>query len=223
MIYSYGPATTDNNVYVTNALYSLQAPVETNVLYEDGNGKVYKEVNKTWLTPHAMLAEQTILYDSSGNRNAGSATVRCYDANEQVTNAYEYGFQSEGSYPGDQSCYASVTKIGSLNNSYLGPLRRQTTTAYHPFFTWNGGTPPTWSGTHIVNAPDSVTVADGTGATAKQTLFSYDQNSLQSSGAINLTNPGSTRANVTTLQRLIAAAPTRRLRTTATIPDRFLR
>jgi YD repeat-containing protein len=205
-VYTYGPTTADANVYVIQPPYSRQIPVETNVLYQDGTGKTYKEINKTWLSPHVMLAEQTVLYDSSGNRNAGSATVRCYDANEQVTNAYEYGFQSEGSYPGDQTCYSSVTKIGSLNNSYVGPLRRQTTTAYHPFFTWNGGTPPTWSGTHIVNAPDSVTVADGTGATAKQTLFSYDQNTLQSSGAINLTNSGSTRANATTLQRLISGS-----------------
>lgn len=205
-VYSYSPATTDNNVYVLNALYSLQAPVETNILYEDGNGKIYREVNKTWLNPHTTLAEQTILYDSSGNRNAGSASVRCYDANEQATNGYDYGFQSEGSYPGDQSCYSSVTKIGSLNNSYIGPLRRQSATAYHPFFTWNGGTPPTWSGTHIVSAPDTVTVADGSGATAKQTLFSYDQNGLQPSGAINLTNPGTTRANATTLQRLTSGS-----------------
>jgi len=197
-IYTYGPMTTDNNVYVTQALSSLQVPVETNILYQDGNGKSYKEVNKNWLTPQVMAGEQTILYDSSGNRSVGSATGYGYDSNEQPTGVGEYGFQTEGTYTG--------TCPSNFNCSYIGPLRRSTTTVYHPYFTWNGGTPPTWTGTHIVNAPDSVTVADGSGATVKQTLYSYDQNTLQSSGAINLTNPGTTRANTTTMQRLISGS-----------------
>ena len=202
-IYTYGPATTDNNVWVTSALYSKLVAVETNVLYQDGAGKTLKEVNKTWLNPHVMLAEQTILYDSAGNRSVGSATYHCYDANEQVTNLYEYGFQTEGSKPADPTCYSSPTKVGSLNTTYIGPLRRQTTTAYHPFFSWN---PPSWTGTHIVTAPDSSTVADGSNVTASQTLFTYDQNVLQTSGAINLTNTGTTRANATTVRHLTSGS-----------------
>jgi RHS repeat-associated protein len=199
-IYTYAPQQGDQNVFVTTSWYLNLIPVESSVVHQDGSGKTYKAVNKSWASPHVMLGEQSILYDNVGTAKVGSAARRCYDANEQVTNVYEYGFQTEGSYPGDPSC-----STGGLNSSYLGPLRRQTATSYHPFFQWTAN-PPTATGTHIVNAPDSVTVADGSGATAKQSLYTYDQSSLQPSGAINLSNPGSTRANITTLQRLISGS-----------------
>src|SRR5262249_30230108 len=136
-IYTYSPMATDNNVWIPSALYSLLVPVESNILYQDGSGKTYKEVNKSWGNPHLLGAEQTILYDIAGNRSVGSFVGRGYDGNEQLTGVSETGFQTEGTYSG----YCPST----FNCSYIGPLRRSTTTVYHPYFSWNSSTtPPTW-------------------------------------------------------------------------------
>jgi RHS repeat-associated protein len=192
-IYTYGPVVGDTSMYVTQAYYLNLIPVESNVVYQDGGGSTYKTEAKTWLTPQVMLGDQTIL-----DNGQGTTTERCYDANEQVTNVYEYGFQSEGGYPGNPACYSAT----GLNTSAMGPLRRQTTTAYHPF--WNG---TTLTGTHIVNAPDSVTVAaSGSSPTAQQTLYTYDDYSVRPSSAFNLSSPpGSFRGNATTIQKLISS------------------
>lgn len=202
-IYVYGAVPGDPNMFVNQNHYLNVIPVEVSATYQDGASKTYKVVNKAWLSAHALSQEQTILYDSTGNATAGSMVLRCFDANEQVTNTFEYGFQNEGTYPGTPSCYTAAA--GSTNTTYEGPLRRQTTTVYHPFFSWNGPTEPhSYTGTHIVNAPDSVTVADGSNATAKQTLYSYDEFALQASSAINLGAISGARANATTTQRLIS-------------------
>jgi hypothetical protein len=114
-----------------------------------------------------MAGEQTVL-----DNGQGITSLRCYDANEQVTNLYEYGFQSEGSKPADPSCASS----SGLTVSAIGPLKRRSATAYHNFI---GGTPST----HIVSEPDSVTVYDGSGNQIQQASFAYDVNSVVASGA----------------------------------------
>jgi hypothetical protein len=152
----------DFNVTPYSAPVYNQVPIEQSIVYQDGSGHTLNTVNKTWLNPFTMSGEQVILANGQG-----TTKLYCYSSNEQVTNEYEYGFQSEGTYPGNPSCVSS----SGLNTGALGPLRRQTTTAYQSF------TP------HIVNAPSNITVADGSGNTAKQTLFSYDQTALQPSGA----------------------------------------
>jgi RHS repeat-associated protein len=202
--YLYGGVQGDPNVLVNQNYYLNVIPVELTATYKDGAGKTYKVENKSWINSHLMSRDQTILYDSSGNPTVGSMVLRCFDANEQVTNSFEYGFQTEGTYPGTPGCFSAPT--GTVNTSFMGPLRRQTTTVYHPFFSWNGNNiPPTYTGTHIVTAPDSVTVADGSNATVKQTLYAYDQYTpLQASGAINLSSVSGARANATTVQRLIS-------------------
>ena len=199
--YTYKSLGPDTNPPYVNA--SGQVPVETNIVFQDGNNNTFKTINKTWKNAHALLGEQTIL-----DNGQGTATERCYDSNEQVTNLYEYGFQSEGTKPSDPTCYTSALTngVGSLNNSAIGPLRRQTATTYYPFYSWSF---PNWSGTHIVDAPQNITVSDGSGNLAKQTVYNYDQDasSLQGSGAIDLTSPpGASRGNVTTLQRLISGS-----------------
>lgn len=185
--YGYGAVSGDNNAYVTQSPLLNLIPVESSVTYEDGSGKAFKSVNKTWLTSHVMASDQTIMYDTLGNPGLGTANVRCYDSNEQAIGSYDYGFQTEGSYPGN-SC-------GGVVSSYAGPLRRKTSTVYHVF-----------TGTHIVNAPDSITISDGSNNIVKQTLYAYDQTALRASSAINLASVTGARANITTLQRLISGS-----------------
>jgi YD repeat-containing protein len=194
--YTYGYGTADAVAFGNRGSQGNQIPIETSVVYQNGTGTTtFKTVSKTWKSVRALLGEQTIL-----DNGQGTATQRCYDANEQVTNLYEYGFQSEGTKPADPSCYSTAVQVGVLTNTAIGPLRRQTTTTYHPFFQWNSGSP---TGTHIVNTPDSVTVADGSGTTAKQTTFTYT-NSTSASGAVTslVIPPGSDRANIASVSRL---------------------
>src|SRR6266567_3429042 len=185
--YTYAPKDADmgsNDIGRWGPL--LAVPVEQAVLYQDGVGHTLKTVNKTWLDPFAMIGEQTIL-----DNGKGTTRLYCYSSQEQVTDIYEYGFQSEGAYPGDPSCVSS----NGLATSALGPLRRHTATVYHNF---PGATPTT----HIVNAPDSVIVYDGSGNQSKQTTFTYDANSVQSSGAsTGLVTPPCLRGNVSTVSR----------------------
>jgi YD repeat-containing protein len=133
-----------------------------------------------------MSAQQTIL-----DNGQGTTELYCYNSFEQVTNLYEYGFQSEGPYPGNPSCVSS----SGLNASALGLLRRQTTTAYHAFS----------AGTHIVNSPDSVTVADGSGNTVKQTTYTYTD-TVQSSGTTVglVAPPGANRGNIASISKLVS-------------------
>ena len=183
--YNYIPMAPDFGPNDISAWNYPQSPVEQTVQYQDGAGTTLRTVNKTWKNTFVENGDQMVL-----DNGQGRTKLYCYDGNEQVTHLYEYGFQSEGSYPGDPSCVSS----SGLNTTARGPLKRQTTNVYQSF------TP------HIVEAPASVTVADGSGKTAKQTLYTYDESSLQSSGAIDLTNPGSQRANATTIQQLISSS-----------------
>lgn len=185
-INTYSAALADNPAWGGLSYYTRQVPVETSVVFQDGNGITYKTLNKSWLTTQVLASDQTIL-----DNGQGTTSLRCFDANEQVTNVYEYGYQSEGLYPGNPSC----TSSSGLNTSALGPLRRQTTNVYHSF-----------AGIHIVNAPDSVTLANGSGTTGKQILYTYDQSTPTPSFAINLSNPGTTRANATTIQQWISGS-----------------
>jgi RHS repeat-associated protein len=191
-IYTYGAGQADNPAWGGLSYYTSEVPVENSVVYKNGSGTTYKTVNNAWRTTQVLASDQTILDNSQG-----TTTLRCFDPNEQVTNIYEYGYQSEGSYPGNPSC----TSSSGMNTGALGPLRRHTTNAYHPF--WNNSLE---TGTHILNAPDSVTVANGSGTTGKQVLYTYDQSTPTSSGAINLSNPGTTRANATTIQQWISGS-----------------
>jgi RHS repeat-associated protein len=185
-IYNYAPIATDmggpysaggGNVPPT-------VPVESSVVYQDGSGHTLKTVNKTWLDVFSMVGEQTVL-----DNGQGMTSLRCYDANEQTTDLYEYGFQSEGAKPADPSCASS----SGLTTSGIGPLRRHTVTAYHNFL---GGTPST----HILNEPNSITVYDGFNNQVSQTSVTYDANSVVASGAATgLVAPPGLRGNVSTV------------------------
>ena len=200
-VYNYGYVAGDVGYLNDSWIGNNQVPVEQSVLLKDGSGVLQKSVHKTWLNSFANIGTQTILDDGKPSAQ-GLAVQHCYDSNEQVINEYEYGFSPyDGSYPGNPTCYTNGFNSGSGQygdpglTSAIGPLKRQTTTVYQQFA----------SGTHIVNAPQSVTVADSSGATGKQTRFSYDQNALQASGAINLTSPpGTAEGNITTLQKLVS-------------------
>ena len=75
----------------------------------------------------------------------------------------------------------------------IGPLARQTATAYHTF-----------SGTNILDEPDSVTVTDGNGNMVEKTSYVYDSGTLTPSGAATgLVAPpgGSVRGNPTSVSR----------------------
>jgi len=160
-------------------------PLETSMAYQDGSGHTLKTVNQQWFSLYSSSGSQTVL-----DNGQTMTELRCYDSNEQMTHLYEYGFPSEGSYPGDPSC-ASSSGVPAAK----GPLRRQTVTAYHNFV---GASPST----HIVNAPDSVTVYDGSNNQVKQTSFAYDGSGVVSSGAqTGLVSPPGLRGNATSVTR----------------------
>lgn len=204
-VYNYGWVQPDAAVMTNPSAMGQQVPVETSVVYQDGSSHTLKSVNKTWKNLAALLAEQTTL---DGDTNHGTTTLRCYDANEQVTNLFEYGFPANGS---------STLPTGTLSNGSscapapspaspggpitgVGPLARQTVSAFHNFV----GTSPS---THIVNEPDSVIVSDGSGNTARKTTFGYDANAIQPSGAATgLITPTTQRGNVTSIARSINAS-----------------
>lgn len=193
--YNYLPGAADPGgpyEYQAGNNISIVVPVEKSVIYQDGSGHTLKTVNKTWLNgsnPFALLGEQTIL-----DNGQGMTSLRCYDANEQVTHIYEYGFQSEGAKPADPACASS----NGLTVSAIGPLRRHTAPAYHNFL---GGTPST----HIVNEPDTVTVYDGSSNQVKQTSFTYDGNAVVASGAqTGLVSPPGLRGNTSTITQWLS-------------------
>ena len=196
-IYSYVGITPDQgNNDASARVPNTAVPVEQQIAYKNGTGTALKTENKTWMNAFALIGDQTIL-----DNGQGSAVQRCYDANEQLSYLYEYGFQSEGLNSGDPACYASAFQNASASNSAIvplndgtfGPLRRLTTTVYHNFL---GSTPAA----HIVNEPDSITVTDGSGNELKQTTFAFDGNSLQPSGVATGWVPVSTaRGNITSV------------------------
>ena len=194
-VYNYGSVVEDRFTCCTLNGIVNQVPVEKSVLYQDGSGNTLRTVNKTWLNRYAMIGQQTIL-----DNGQGSTILRCYDATNlnRVLAEYEYDFQSQGAKPADPSCaslpYGSPsgsTLSYGLNTSAIGPLKRQTNTAYHTF-----------SGTNILDEPDSVTVYDGSGNEDKQTTYAYDGSAIVSSGTnIGLVSPPGLRGNATTASR----------------------
>jgi RHS repeat-associated protein len=171
-------------------------PVEQAILYQDGSSNTLKTVNKKWASQYAMAAEQTIL-----DNGLGTTELLCYGVYGGVpipgivTDTYEYGFQTEGTYPGDPPSSSGVYLCPSstgLNSAALGPLRRHTKTVFHNF----------GAATYIENAPDSVAMYDGSGNAVKQTTYTY-ADTVQSSGtAVGLVSPPEPhRGNVASLSR----------------------
>ena len=191
--YNYGPMKADTGSFWRNNI----VPVERSVVYKDGSGNILRTENKTWGNIFEPIGDQIILENGQG-----SAIQRCYDSNEQLTNLYEYGFQSEGSKPTDPACYTTELQLGSggsgdpgLVASMIGPLTRQTAIVYHNF---TGASPST----HIVNKPDSVIVSNGSGSAVKQSTYAYDASSVQLSHATTgLVSPPARRGNVTSASR----------------------
>jgi RHS repeat-associated protein len=183
-----------------------QVPVDQTVLYQDGSGNTLKTENKEWAGQYAMSAQQTVLANG-----LGSTKLLCYGTfgglpiPGTVTDVYEYGFQTEGTYPGDPPSLSQSWPNGYacpstavLNTSALGPLRRHTHTAYHDF-----GAP----GTYILDHPDNVIIYDGSGNQAEQTMYAYDAGTVSASGAATgLVSPPGLRGNTTSIQHLISGS-----------------
>jgi RHS repeat-associated protein len=197
-VYTYGEAWPDTTPYTPVCSYCA-VPAEVETVQQDGSGHTLKTLYQEWMDYISVDGSQTIL--DSGQ---GTATIRCFDKNEQLTDLYEYGFQSEGSYPGNptpQSGTTCGTEAG-FNTSALGPLRRHTLTAYHNFV---GASPST----HIVDEPDYVTVYDGSNNQVKQTSFVYDGSIVVGSGAqTGLVTPPGLRGNATTVTRWLNSGGT---------------
>ncbi|HZQ21448.1 MAG TPA: RHS repeat-associated core domain-containing protein [Terriglobales bacterium] len=181
--YNYTGMTPDGSPY--DIVIPNTIPAETSVVYQDGSGHIIETVNKIWKNSYALAGEQTIL-----DNGQGTTKLYCYDSNEQITDVYEYGFQSDGVKPADPSCVSS----SGLNTSAIGPLLRHTTTAYHNFL---GGTPST----HIVNEPDSITSYDGSGNQVRQTAFAYTESVIPSGVETGHVSPPGLRGNVSTITR----------------------
>jgi len=164
---------------------SGQVPVEQQIVYQDGGGKTWKTVNKTWEDVFRLIGEQVVL-----DNGQGKASLHCYNGNSQISDVYEYGFQGEGSKPPDPACATYSLPLSSGLTSAIGPLRRHTAIAYHSFLN-----------TNIVNEPDGVTVYDGSGNQIKQSSFVYDGSSPVPSGAANLVTPAGLRGNLTSATR----------------------
>jgi RHS repeat-associated protein len=168
-----------------------EVPVEQSVVYQDGSGHTLKTINKTWRDQFLMLGEQTIL-----DNGQGMTTLRCYSfPYVQLTDVYEYGFQSEGAKPTDPYCanlVPNTTLSTGLPSSAIGPLRRHTATVYHTF-----------SSGFLINEPDSITVTDGSGNQLKQTTFTYTE-TVQNppvATAEGLVSPPAMRGNVASISR----------------------
>jgi len=167
-----------------------QIPVEQAVLYQDGNSNTFRTVNKTWFDRFTMIGSQTVL-----DNGQGITTLRCPDSKDRILATYEYSFQSTGAKPTDPNCPAfssgstQIPLSTGLNTSAIGPLLRQTITAYHSF-----------SGTNILDEPDSVSVYDGSGNLAKQTSYLYDGAAIVTSGTQKgLVSPPGLRGNATSV------------------------
>lgn len=177
---------------------AIQIPVEQQVVYQDGSGKALKTVNKTWLDRYSMIGEQTIL-----DNGQGITSLRCVDGYDRVLALYEYDFQSAGSKPADPPCAqlpsGTTTLSGGLTLAAMGPLLRQTVTAYHNF-----------GSTNILDEPDSVTVLDGVNNKVTQTSYLYDNGSTVApdSGAelTGQVSPPGSRGNVTSVSRWLNTA-----------------
>jgi RHS repeat-associated protein len=198
--YNYIPVLADT-VPSTNSWRDRQVPMESSIVYKDGAGTVLKTVNKTWFNQYLQAGEQTIL-----DNGQGTTKLFAYDANEQLTDVFEYGFQSQGSYPGDPaqtapnngatpgaSCTTGSLVKGSpfyatasgLVASAIGPLLRHTVTVHHDF-----------GCTHIISAPDSVSVYDGSNILVSKKSYTFT-NTVNSSGAtLGLVAAPGSRGNI---------------------------
>ena len=192
--YTYSPVTPQGGP----GWYSWQAPaeipVEQTVIYQDGGNHTLKTINKTWLDQFAMIGDQTIL-----DNKQGMTTLRCPDSSDRILAIYEYNFQSVGAKPSDPTCSVvppgGTTLSSGLNVSAIGPLLRQTFTAYHDF-----------GSTHILDEPNSVSIYDGLGNLAKQTTYLYDGNAVVPSGAkTGLVSPPGLRGNATSVSRWVSS------------------
>lgn len=206
--YNYSPMLPDPGGPGSASSRVPMVPVETSVVYSDvtnpQTATTLKTVNNNWLNYLTKSAEQTIL-----DNGQATTTVRCYDQNEQVIGVYEYeyGFAGDGSASPLPSCSSNP---GNLNQAAIGYLKRVTQTQYSPYY--QGLPPYTVSsvvgytgnilGTHIVNAPNSVTVQDGSGSTAQQTTYIYTDAVATSGTATGLTSPpGPNRGNISSIER----------------------
>jgi len=175
-----------------------EVPVEASVVYQDGSGNTLKQVNKAWLDQYQMVGDQTIL----DNKQA-TTTLHCVDNADRVWNTYEYNFQSAGPASSVPTCPRTsagqltwgISNVsgnsGAINTSIIGPLLRQTATAYHTF-----------SGTNILDEPDSVSVMGGSGNLMQKTSYIYDASGLTPSGAAAglVSAPGgAVRGNITSV------------------------
>jgi RHS repeat-associated protein len=185
--YTYSASGVDTPPWDTGSQTPV-APVETTTVYEDGSGNTVRTVNQQWLNYMTASGNQTVFEDNQTTRTA----LKCFDANDQVTQFYEYGLPSEGSYPGDPSCVSSSGLTASK-----GPLKRQTITV-----TSSQGS----CGTNIVDEPCSITVEDGSGNEAKQTVFNYTDSvqpsNVSCSGCL-VSPPGQHRGNVGSVVRAV--------------------
>ena len=163
---------------------------EKTVVHGDGAGHTLQTVNTTWFDQYNMMGHQTVL-----DNGQGKTTLQCLDQFRNVTDIYEYDFQSQGAKPSDPSCSsASPSTLSSgLNVSAIGPLLRHTSIVYHPFFTANS--------TYITDEPDSVTVVDGSNNRISQTSYQYDQSAVSGSGAVSLVAPAGARGNATSVSQ----------------------
>ena len=175
-----------------------QTPLEQTVLYQDGGKNTLKTVNKTWRDQFNMIGDQTIL-----DNGQGMTTLRCYDSVDKTRpiNVYEYDFQSNGPKPPDPSCPEYTPGQSSLsaglNASAMGPLLRQTATAYHNYA----------SGVNILDDPDSITLYDGSANTVKQATYAYTDAVQSSNTAVGLVAPPeANRGNISSISRWVGGS-----------------
>jgi len=213
-VYNYIPMASDSTASNGYTAMVPEVPVESSVVTQDATAT--KTVYKTWVDSMTESAEQTVLSNSPGTTTAGTTTVRCYNADEQVTEVDEFGLSSElggASAPSFPGCYSPGVpvfgqQIGSTTlQQYLGPDERVTNTAYQ--YNWSlpaNYTQPGYdgsiSGAHIVNAPSSVTVSDSVRNITRTTTYAYaDSDTPSSTGAVKLIPATTFRGNIKSVTR----------------------
>lgn len=177
--YTYTSIGNSDDKYLGASSLGGQVPVEQTVLYQDQSGNTLKTLNHSWADQYTMIGNQMIL-----DNGQGITTLRCVDGYDRVLATYEYDFQNAGSKPADPNC-PSIYVFGmsslsqGLNLSAIGPLLRQTITAFHDF-----------GSTYIKEEPDSVTTYDGSGHQIRQTSYLYDKTATVPSGTVVTSSPG---------------------------------
>lgn len=189
-VYNYAPIAESTPPFQQDTL-APQIPVETSVVYQDGGGRTLRAVYQTWANERELAGQQEQL-DNGQN----SAALYCYNSDERRTESDRFDFQRQGAAGPAPGCYSTASP--ALPGGW-GPLLRRTVTAYHNFM---GGTPST----HIVNAPDSITVYNGSANTVAATTFAYDAGSPASSGAINLVAAPGLRGNPTSVAKWVGGS-----------------